>query len=178
MKQTSKFLSLVLRHQPGRIGIELDNQGWIDIETLLAKAAEHGTQITALELQKIVAENDKKRFTFSGDGTRIRAAQGHSVAVDLGITPSCPPDVLYHGTASQNLDAIRAKGLVPGSRQQVHLSSDAQTARKVGQRHGKPHVLLVAAKEMQANGLLFYQSENGVWLTDHVPAVYLSGFDT
>ena len=173
MKHKSKFLSLVLRHAPKKIEITLDAQGWVDVSVLLRQASAHGTEITDQELRRIVAECDKKRFTLSQDGTRIRAAQGHSVPVDLKVPAVTPPAVLYHGTAVANVDAIRAEGVKPGKRQQVHLSVDTDTARKVGQRHGKPVVLTVDAARMHAAGLAFYQADNGVWLTDTVPAEYL-----
>lgn len=174
MKEKSKFLSLVLRHKPDEIGIALDAQGWTDVDTLLSRAAAHGVALTRPELDTIVAESPKKRFTLSGDGTRIRAAQGHSVPVDLGLTPCAPPDVLYHGTAAANLAAIRAEGLNPGARQQVHLSPDAETARTVGMRHGKPQVLNVDARGMHRDGHSFFRADNGVWLTDTVPPQYLA----
>lgn len=176
MKKISKFLSLVLRHKPDLIGIELNEQGWVEVDILLARAAAYGTTITRSELATIVGENDKQRFTLSADGKMIRAAQGHSVPVALGLEPVEPPTVLFHGTATRNLAAIRKEGLKPGTRQQVHLSADVETALKVGQRHGKPHVLQIAAKAMRENGLAFYQADNGVWLTDRVPPEYLTGY--
>ena len=174
MKQKSKFLSLVLRHAPETIGMSLDVEGWVAVDTLLAKAAEYGQPITRDELHQIVAQSDKKRFSLSEDGKRIRAAQGHSVPVSLGLDPVAPPETLYHGTAVKNLAAIRAEGLIPGKRQQVHLSADVETATGVGMRHGKPHVLCVAAGQMHANGTKFSQADNGVWLTDHVSPAYLA----
>jgi putative RNA 2'-phosphotransferase len=169
----SKFLSLVLRHQPEVIGLTLDESGWTSVDELLAKAAAAGTPIDRATLDEIVATNEKKRFTLSDDGTRIRAAQGHSVEVALGIEPVVPPDMLYHGTATRFLDSIRTQGLIPGSRQQVHLSGDEATAVAVGQRHGKPVVLRVAAGRMHAAGYAFYRADNGVWLTDTVPPGFL-----
>lgn len=172
-KTISKFLSLVLRHQPETIDLALDEAGWTDLSELVAKARSHGTPITEDDVRRIVAENDKQRFTLSPDGTRIRAAQGHSVTVELGLTPVTPPDLLFHGTATRFADAIRAEGLKPQSRQQVHLSGDEDTALKVGQRHGKPIIFRVAAGRMQAEGFRFYQADNGVWLTDAVPPQFL-----
>ena len=177
MKQKSKFLSYALRHRPDEIGITLEEGGWTDVDRLLENAAAHGTAITRDELDQIVTENDKKRFTLSKNGTRIRAAQGHSVPVGLGLASVIPPDHLYHGTASKSLLAIRAEGLRPGYRQQVHLSADVATARAVGARHGKPHVFKVKARQMQGDGFEFYQADNGVWLTDTVPARYLADMD-
>ncbi|WP_332305527.1 RNA 2'-phosphotransferase [Rhizobium sp. GR12] len=170
---TSKFLSYVLRHAPESIDLTLDAQGWADVGDLLAKANASGTPVDEAGLRVVVAESDKKRFTFSEDGRRIRAAQGHSVKVDLGIAPVEPPSKLFHGTATRFLEAILQEGLRPGSRQQVHLSADSVTAHAVGQRHGKPAILLVDAGRMFADGHSFYQADNGVWLTDAVPVAYL-----
>lgn len=174
LKQLSKFLSLILRHEPGKIGLTLDEAGWADVDELLAKLSKHGKAISRQQLEQVVAENDKQRFRFNEDGTRIRANQGHSIAVDLALTPQVPPDILYHGTATRFLDAIRREGLTRQSRQQVHLTADQATARKVGQRHGKAVILTVDAAAMAHAGHLFYQSDNGVWLTDHVPVAYLT----
>lgn len=170
----SKFLSYVLRHAPESIGLSLDVHGWADVNELITKANSSGQALNYALLERIVAEDDKKRFTLSSDGTHIRAAQGHSVTVDLGHAPVAPPDLLYHGTATRFVESIRQKRLVPGNRQQVHLSTDVETATWVGQRHGKPIVLMVAAARMAADGLLFFRAENSVWLTDNVPATYLS----
>ena len=172
--ETSKFLSLVLRHDPASIGLSLDPQGWADIGELLAKAGASGHSFDREMLNRIVAESDKKRFTLSDDGHHIRAAQGHSVKVDLGLVPVDAPPVLYHGTADRFLDSILREGLKPQSRQQVHLSADLATATNVGSRHGRPAVLLVDTTAMQKDGHLFYRADNGVWLTDEVPPRYLS----
>lgn len=174
-KEISKFLSLVLRHAPDTIGIKLDAQGWVRVDELLARAKKAGHKISVEQLLEVVETSDKKRFTLSGEGAfqKIRAAQGHSVAVDLGLAPSRPPAVLFHGTAVASLDRIFSDGLRPGARRQVHLSVDAQTALKVGQRHGRPTVLEVEAERMHEDGLVLTCADNGVWLTDHVPAKYL-----
>lgn len=169
----SKFLSLVLRHDPGMIGITLDPNGWVPVDELLSAAARAGKPITREQLDEVVATNDKKRFAFSPDGTLIRASQGHSVDVDLGLAPVEPPERLFHGTATRSVEAIRAEGLVRQSRQHVHLSPDEETALRVGQRHGKPVVLIVRAGQMHRDGHPFYQSDNGVWLTASVPPEYL-----
>jgi putative RNA 2'-phosphotransferase len=170
---TSKFLSLVLRHEPDRIGVQLDNAGWIGVDELLAACRRHGTPIERAELEEIVATSEKKRFAFSEDGQCIRASQGHSIEVSLGYAPQSPPSQLYHGTATWFLDSIRVEGLTKRERHHVHLSADMETAHKVGQRHGKPAVLIVNAQAMQAAGHSFYLSENGVWLTDQVPAEFI-----
>lgn len=171
---TSKFLSLILRHAPEKIGLALDPQGWADIGQLLALAAQHGRRLSREQLDEVVARDSKTRYAISDDGLRIRANQGHSLsAVDIGLPPATPPAVLYHGTASRFVDAIRAGGLLPGSRKHVHLSSNHETAVAVGARHGKPVVLTVDAAAMLAQGHVFYVSDNGVWLTQAVPVAFI-----
>lgn len=172
--RASKFLSLVLRHKPEHIGITLDAAGWVGVDELLAAAGRSGFALDRATLERVVADNDKRRFAFSEDGARIRASQGHSVAVELGLEPQAPPEVLFHGTATRFLDSIRRGGLRPGSRTHVHLSADEATARTVGQRHGKPAVLRIDAGAMHRDGHAFVRSENGVWLTEAVPAGYIS----
>ncbi|PDS95465.1 RNA--NAD 2'-phosphotransferase [Rhizobium sp. S9] len=173
-KELSKFLSLILRHEPAKFGVVLDGSGWTPIDPLITQVRVAGFPDFDRETLDAVVENDsKKRFTISNDGLRIRAAQGHSVEVDLGLNPSKPPAALYHGTAIANVDSIRENGLLPGKRQHVHLSSDYDTAINVGARYGKPVVLSVDAERMFADGINFIQAENGVWLTDVVPAQYL-----
>lgn len=171
--RVSKFLSLVLRHDPGRIGLRLDDAGWASVDELLAAAAGAGVRLDRETLERVVAENDKKRFALSPDGTRIRASQGHSITVELGLEPQTPPEQLYHGTASRFIESIRTTGLHSAARTHVHLSADEATARNVGQRHGKPVVLTIAAGRMHRDGHAFYRSENGVWLTDVVPVEYI-----
>jgi len=170
---TSKFLSLVLRHRPEVIGIELDAEGWVSVEELLAACAQHGRAITREQLDTVVQTNDKQRFAFSADRTRIRANQGHSLPVDLGLVPVEPPELLYHGTVLRFLDLIRRDGLTKGNRHHVHLSPDIQTATKVGQRRGRPVILVIDAGRMFRDAHKFFRSENGVWLTDAVPPAYL-----
>jgi len=170
----SKFLSLVLRHKPSTIGLELDAAGWAKVDELLAKAASAGHVLSRALLEELVASSDKKRFAFSEDGLRIRANQGHSVDVELGLPPVAPPARLYHGTASRFLDAILAEGLSKRQRHHVHLSESSETATAVGGRYGQPVLLVVDSGRMSAEGYLFFRSDNNVWLTDHVPPVYLS----
>ncbi|WP_030938776.1 RNA 2'-phosphotransferase [Streptomyces sp. NRRL S-646] len=169
--KVSKYLSKHLRHQPERIGLTLDEAGWVEIDVLIAAAAAHGFRFTREELDHVVAVNDKKRFAV--EGTRIRASQGHSVEIELGLAPATPPSYLYHGTAARNLDAIRAEGLRPMNRHDVHLSPDRETATRVGARRGRPVVLSVDAAAMHRDGYVFHVSENGVWLTKTVPPQYL-----
>ena len=171
--EISKFLSFVLRHNPQAIGITLDAEGWVAVNDLLAAAARHGQSGTRQQVEEVVATNDKKRFSLSADGQLIRANQGHSVEVDLGLLPVEPPELLYHGTVERFLDSIREKGLIRGNRHHVHLSAERETAMKVGQRRGRPVVLVVEASRMQRDGHQFFQSENGVWLTEAVPPTYL-----
>ena len=169
----SKFLSLVLRHRPETIGLALDKAGWVAISDLLDAANASGNRIDHDLLLRVVHENDKRRFAISADGTCIRANQGHSVDVDLGLEPKTPPAILFHGTVERFLDSIKAAGLLPGSRQHVHLSSDRQTAEIVAKRRGTPVVLVVDTIAMMEDGIQFYQSENGVWLTATVPTRYI-----
>ncbi|MGW1493697.1 RNA 2'-phosphotransferase [Streptomyces sp. NPDC002402] len=169
--KVSKYLSKHLRHQPERIGLTLDENGWVAVEELMRAAAAHGFRFTRVELDHVVAVNDKKRFTI--DGTRIRANQGHTVEVDLDLPTAEPPAYLYHGTVARSLDAIRAEGLRPMKRHHVHLSPDRETATRVGARRGRPVVLSVDAGAMHRAGHLFRVSANGVWLADAVPPEFL-----
>lgn len=169
--KVSKYLSKHLRHQPDRIGITLDENGWVAVDELMRAAAEHGFRITRSELDHVVAVNDKQRFTI--DGARIRANQGHTVEVDLDLPPAEPPAYLYHGTVARSLDAIRAEGLRAMNRHHVHLSPDRETASRVGARRGRPVVLSVHAGAMHRAGCLFHVSANGVWLTEAVPPEFL-----
>ena len=170
----SKRLSLVLRHRPDKIGLTLDQSGWVRIADLLEAFRKSGMRLTREDLQYVVDHCDKQRFTISEDGQRIRASQGHSIDVELGYEPVAPPAVLFHGTAEKNLGAILEKGIVKRRRHHVHLSQDFATAVRVGQRHGKPVVLQINASEMRIDGFLFFCSENGVWLVEHVPPRYIT----
>ena len=170
---TSKFMSLILRHKPETIGLTLDANGWADIDELLRLAKARGKALDRKVIEQVVADNDKQRFIISEDGSRIRANQGHSISIDLALTPREPPSVLFHGTATRFLDSIREQGLLHGNRQHVHLSLEQATAVNVGRRHGKPVILEVAAKRMREEGHIFFLSENGVWLTEHVPTLFI-----
>ncbi|MFF1462054.1 RNA 2'-phosphotransferase [Streptomyces sp. NPDC058330] len=169
--KVSKYLSRHLRHQPDRIGITLDAHGWVPVDDLLRACARDGFAVSRAELDHVVEANDKQRFTLEGD--RIRANQGHTVTVDLGLPPAEPPEYLYHGTVGRVLDAIRAEGLRPMARHHVHLSPDRETATRVGARRGVPVVLSVHAGAMHRAGHLFHVSTNGVWLTAAVPPRFL-----
>ncbi|OAI57358.1 RNA 2'-phosphotransferase [Verrucomicrobiaceae bacterium SCGC AG-212-N21] len=175
--KTSRFLSLVLRHQPDAAGVTLDEAGWVNVEVLLAGCARAGRPITREELEHIVETNAKKRFEFDADGRSIRASQGHSVEVDLQYESQTPPQVLYHGTASRFLDAIRAQGLVKMQRHHVHLSADPAATTEVGARRGRPVLLTIRAGDMQRAGFDFYRSTNGVWLVESVPAEFINFSD-
>ena len=171
--KVSKFLSLVLRHEPGRIDLTLDREGWADIGELIARAGAHGMAMTREVVLEVVATSDKQRFAVDPTGQRIRANQGHSVEIDLGLEPREPPAMLFHGTAEAAIASIRAEGLKPGKRQHVHLSPDEATATRVGRRHGEPVVLRVQSGRMWTAGTEFYCSANGVWLTLVVPPGFI-----
>lgn len=172
-KKISKFLSLVLRHKPEVIGISLDQNGWVGVDVLLEAMNKNGKQVDRPLLEEVVATNNKKRFAFNEDKSKIRASQGHSVDIELGLKEIQPPDKLFHGTAKKNVDSIFKIGLEKRGRNHVHLSSDDITAIKVGGRHGKPVVLVVMSGEMHRDGMKFYRSENGVYLTDSVDPRYI-----
>jgi putative RNA 2'-phosphotransferase len=174
LKKVSKSLSYVLRHQPDSVGLELEEGGWVEVPRLIEAFRQSVKTLSVDLLQEVVRENDKQRFEFSADQSRIRARQGHSVDVDLGYKPATPPDVLYHGTATRSLESIFETGLNKGNRHHVHLSTNKQTMLQVGQRHGKPIVLAIDAAKMLADGHEFFVTGNQVWLTDHVPPQYLS----
>jgi putative RNA 2'-phosphotransferase len=173
-KSLSKFLSLVLRHEPGAIGITLDQNGWVCVEELLHALATHGKPLARVDLESLVETCDKRRFALNANRSMIRANQGHSVEVDLGLPPMIPPDILFHGTIERHVPSIRAHGLVRGKRHHVHLSATRELAVIVGKRRGEPYVLEVDTRGMVAAGLVFYRSKNGVWLTEHVPARFLN----
>ena len=169
----SKFLSLVLRHKPDTIGLSLDACGWARVSDLLDGVNRKGIVLTMELLQRIVEEEPKRRYSFSDDGMRIRANYGHSIDIDLGLEARRPPQFLYHGTATRNLDSIKQHGVTPRKRRFVHLSVDVPTAIEVGKRHGKPAVLTIKAGRMHERGFTFYHSESGIWLTQQVPAEYI-----
>jgi putative RNA 2'-phosphotransferase len=171
--KVSKFLSLVLRHKPVVIGLCLDTGGWTDIRELIEKARKAGIDLSLDLIMHVVATNDKQRFSISDDGSRIRANQGHSVPVKLGIPHDEPPELLFHGTTARNINAIRKEGIKRGKRNHVHLSADEATAIKVGKRYGPPVVLVIQAGRMHRQGFLFFLSKNGVWLTEYVPAEFI-----
>jgi len=171
LKTLSKFMSLVLRHKPEEIGITLDENGWVLIEDLVRSS--NGI-LTEEVVKSVVENNDKKRFAISENGNSIRANQGHSVKIDLGLNPSEPPELLYHGTASRFLKNIQSEGLKARSRHHVHLSLDIEIARSVGRRYGKPVILKIYSLKMHQNGYPFYLSDNGVWLTQSVPVKYIN----
>jgi len=174
IKKHSKFLSLLLRHKPETVGLKLDSQGWADTSELLEKINQKGRRITFELLEKIVEENDKKRFVFNEDKSRIRAAQGHSLKVELDYKALIPPDILYHGTIAETAKLIQQSGIKKMQRHQVHLSADTDTATIVAARRGKPVILIVDARKMHDAGYKFFQSDNGVWLTDFVPSAYVN----
>lgn len=169
----SRALARVLRHKPELWGVTLDREGWCQVSDLFAGAAGHGQSLAADELIEIVETNDKRRFSMSSDGLRIRAAQGHSVDVDLRLRTLVPPPILYHGTVRKHMAAILKEGLRPMSRHAVHLSATKEAALAVGARRGAPVILIVDSYAMNRDGCQFQQAENGVWLTTAVPPHYL-----
>lgn len=171
--KASKFLSLMLRHKPQAGNLTLDDNGWASCAAVLTALGHHHPGISMTDLKQIVAEDEKTRYSFGFNNTKIRANQGHSINVNVELTQKDPPEFLYHGTATNNLWAIRNAGLLPMLRQYVHLSTDLETATKVGKRHGKPHVLTVKAKLMAEAGHQFWISRNNVWLTKTVPVEFL-----
>jgi putative RNA 2'-phosphotransferase len=170
----SKFLSLILRHKPETIGLTLEENGYVKTDLLLEKCNEHGVSIDFDTLKIVVVTNQKKRFSFSEDFKKIRANQGHSLTIELGYEPQKPPRVLYHGTAEANKDSILKQGIEKRNRHHVHLSHEIETAMNVGKRHGKPIIFEVQSGKMFEDGCAFFQSENGVWLTEFVPSQYIS----
>lgn len=172
-KNISKFLSYVLRHNPEKLGITLDENGWTSVTVLLEKINIEPYSLSMEELEDVVATNNKKRFAFNANKTMIRANQGHSVNIDLALQPKEPPRYLYHGTVEKFITSIQEKGLIKGTRQHVHLSDDKETAINVGSRRGKPIILTIRSGEMHAQGFTFYQSENGVWLIETVSPEFI-----
>ena len=171
-KETSKYISLILRHKPDVIGITLDEHGWANVDELIAGVSKtHPINMDILE--QIVAEDEKQRYSFNEDKTLIRANQGHSIPVDVELEEKEPPEILFHGTGEKYVDSINKSGLIPKSRLYVHLSSNEETAHKVGTRHGKPVIYKVKSKEMYQDGYKFFCSVNGVWLTKAVPVRYI-----
>lgn len=173
LKETSKFISLILRHKPEVIGITLDEHGWADVDELIAGVAKTH-EFNADILEEIVRTDEKQRYSFNEDKTLLRANQGHSIPVDVELDEAEPPVTLWHGTGEKYVAAIDAQGLIPKSRLYVHLSKDRDTAVKVGKRHGRPVLYIVKAGEMYQDGYKFYLSKNGVWLTKKVPVKYLA----
>ena len=172
LKETSKYISLILRHKPETIGITLDEHGWANVDELISGIAKTH-EINRNILEKIVSTDEKQRYSFNDDKTKIRANQGHSIQVDVELEEMRPPEILWHGTGEKFTSSIDEQGLIPKSRLYVHLSKDEETAFKVGTRHGKPVLYIVKAEEMFKDGYKFYLSKNGVWLTKEVPAKYL-----
>lgn len=173
--EISKFLSYILRHEPQSIGLKLNSEGWANIDELVNCTNQSGKIISLELILKVVESSDKKRFAISADGLSIRAVQGHSTeSVAITYAEKEPPEFLYHGTAKRFLESIKQQGLLAGKRQHVHLSEDIETASAVGQRYGKPVLLVIDALLMHQQGFTFYQADNGVWLTNSVPILHIS----
>lgn len=171
--RVSKFISLILRHKPEEIGLKLDEYGYINVLDLINGINKKGYKLTVVDFERIVKEDDKQRYSFNEDKTRIKANQGHSIKVNLKLKPMKPPEILYHGTATMFSDSIRKEGIKKQNRQYVHLSTDVETAANVGKRHGELFIFSISSKQMYEDGYKFYLSDNNVWLTDYVPAKYL-----
>ncbi len=173
LTRISKYLSYVLRHHPETAGLSLDDHGWAGINELLAARGSRKRGLTLDLLRRLVAENDKQRFEVDHKWTKIRARQGHTLAVRLDLKEASPPDCLYHGTACRHLPSIRQHGLHRGKRHHVHFSLDPASAQTVGGRHGQPVVLRIRAREMHAHGHRFFLTSNGIWLAESVPPDYI-----
>ena len=173
LESIGKFLSLVLRHKPEKIGIKLDQSGWCDVTELITKSNSYGIKFDIEILKQIVESDSKKRFAFKDNFSKIRASQGHSINIKLGYTSQKPPEILYHGTGEKSVQSILSTGLQKRDRQYVHLSDDITTAKKVGQRHGDPVILKILSGDMYREKFEFFLSDNDVWLTDYVPVKYI-----
>jgi putative RNA 2'-phosphotransferase len=176
-KKISKFLSLILRHEPETVGLRLEENGWVPVDKLIKACGDFGRPFTLTELREVVETNDKKRFSFNASGQKIRASQGHSVEVEIEFEKRVPPLVLYHGTAEKNVGLIFAEGLKKMSRHHVHLSADPETARRVGMRYGKPVILRIDTEAMLLENHEFFVSANNVWLTEKVPPNFIKLID-
>jgi putative RNA 2'-phosphotransferase len=174
LKSLSKFISLVLRHDPGAAGLTLDAHGWVRVRDLCRALEERGQRLDLELIDHMMVTSDKPRWELTPDQKYIRALHGHSVALEFDYEPATPPEVLYHGTVRKFLEPIGAEGLVPGSRQFVHLASESSAAAEVARRRGKPVVLVVDAARMAADGHAFFHTASGIWLTAHVPPTYLT----
>ena len=174
LRNKSRFLSLILRHKPETINLQLDNEGWLNVNELIEKSNKHGELLDFDMLEYIVNNSDKQRFTFNNDKSKIRANQGHSIEVELDLQEKIPPTILYHGTVDKFVDSIRNSGIEKRSRNHVHLSAETETAIKVGSRKGTPVILTVNSGQMYKDGYKFYQSKNDVWLIDFVPKEYIN----
>lgn len=172
--QISKMIAKTLRHKPESFGLKLESGGWVAVTALLEAFERKGYRLSQTELEEVVRRNDKQRFAFDESGRRIRASQGHSVDIDLGLEALEPPELLFHGTTTAALERVLETGLQRMSRHHVHLSIDEETAQRVGSRHGQAVILRVAARAMHEAGHAFYRSDNGVWLTDSVLPAFLS----
>jgi putative RNA 2'-phosphotransferase len=174
MEHLNKFLSLILRHKPGVIGVELDAQGWVSVDDVVSGMKKAGKNVEISDILSIVASDGKTRYSLKNNNTMIRANQGHSIPVDLELVAVTPPDALYHGTTIKFIDIIKSEGLKRMQRHHVHLSGDIKTALAVGSRRGEPVLIYINSRAMKNDGIEFYKSENGVWLTDFVDPKYFS----
>ena len=173
MVNTSKFISLILRHKPDVIGITLDEHGWANVDDLLTGLNKAGHIVCMKDLEDIVSTDNKQRYSFNEDKTLIRANQGHSINVDVELKEVEPPSILYHGTTKDVLESIYEQGIKPMSRLYVHLSKDIDTATKVAKRRRNPIILEINTEQMRKDNIKFYLSSNGVWLTKYVDSKYI-----
>ena len=174
MKKTSKYIAYLLRHNPSAAELPMDENGWVEVRMLIEGVCKTGRQLDIETLTEIVETDEKQRFSFNEDGSKIRANQGHSLRVDVEMKELAPPAVLYHGTAEKYLASIREKGILKQTRNYVHLSKNPETAQRVGKRHGTSVVLQVDAQKMHKDGYRFFLSANGVWQIEHVPYCYVT----
>ena len=174
LTKVSKKLSYLLRHSTEPLYIDLDN-GWADTKQIVNILKTNYPEVNISVLEQIVAEDEKGRYSFNEDHTKIRANQGHSIpGVHIDMDQPEPPELLYHGTTTRFLPTILEEGIKPMSRQYVHISPDLETAIQIGKRHGKPVVLVIRAKDFINNGHPLYRSSNGVWLAKYVPCEYFT----
>jgi putative RNA 2'-phosphotransferase len=173
-RDLSKTVSHALRHEPWVYELELDDEGWVSISQLLEslRSIKVWSDLAQSDVEQMIASSAKQRHEISGD--RIRAIYGHSVPGKLSRAPATPPEVLFHGTNLESIEAIKTDGLQPMMRQNVHLSLDEETAIEVGKRKTKTPVLLrVRSREASENGVAFYLGNDKVWLADEVPSRFI-----
>lgn len=167
MVSKSRLLSKALRHDPLSIlGVEIDAYGYVPVNVVLEKL-----EISLNELQVIHDTNNKKRFEFNSDKTKIRATQGHSIPVIFDLDSIEPPKILYHRTHKNVLENIFENGLLKMNRHHVHMTEDKFLNKS------KEILLAIDSKRMYEDGYKFLKTSNDVWLTDFVPPQYITKKD-